>query len=147
MRKRKAFTLIELLIVIAIIAVLAVIIVLNLITARKKADFAKAKSEVKTVCDALMIDSTNGKLTNTVSGSETTNFIDLTTYVVTNNHKIPSLAKLPDRPSSSGGWDEDYKVSINTVGNDFEAEIKTPDNQYCSCKNGNIVTDDLCQMQ
>jgi prepilin-type N-terminal cleavage/methylation domain-containing protein len=72
MKKRPAFTLIELLIVVAIIAILAVIIVLNLLTARDKANYAKVKDELKTMSDAAQLSYNDGLTTAVNNWTEMT---------------------------------------------------------------------------
>ncbi len=53
MRKRKGFTLVEIMIVVAIIALLASIAIPNLLTARKSANDAAAKAELQTIQTAI----------------------------------------------------------------------------------------------
>lgn len=52
MKKRKGFTLVEIMIVVAIIALLAAIAIPNLLTARRSANDAAAKSELHTLSTA-----------------------------------------------------------------------------------------------
>jgi len=53
MKKRKGFTLVEIMIVVAIIALLASIAIPNLLTARKTANDAAAKAELQTIQTAI----------------------------------------------------------------------------------------------
>jgi prepilin-type N-terminal cleavage/methylation domain-containing protein len=70
MKKRKAFTLVEIMIVVAVIALLAAMAIPNLLTARRTANEAAAKSNVQTIATAAE------------------------TYAVTNNGIYPTQAQL-----------------------------------------------------
>ena len=68
--KHRAFTLIELLIVVAIIGILAAIAVPNFLNARIKAGVARCKADMKAAIDALeMYRLDNGKYIRTMSGA------------------------------------------------------------------------------
>lgn len=54
MKRRQAFTLIELLIVVAIIGILALIVIPNFLTAQVKAKVAASKAEIRMISDAVM---------------------------------------------------------------------------------------------
>ena len=130
MQKRKAFTLIELLIVIAIIAILAVIIVMNLLSARDKANYAKAKSEVQTISQAMMATIADGS-----SVLPTTATVSAATYIAAN----ASLAKNLTVPTPPSGWNN-YMITVtnNSGAYSYMASIVTPKASTCSYTNGNF---------
>ena len=65
--KKRGFTLIELLVVIAIIGILAVIIILNLASATEKSRYAKVKSELKVIDDAVSLSYIDINLVTSIS--------------------------------------------------------------------------------
>lgn len=114
--KQKGFTLIELLVVIAIIGILAVIIILNLASATEKSRYAKVKSELKNIDDAVSIAYTDGVSLETTAMNA---FRDLTDdnngynyKKIVDQSKTPLLGAAPVPPESfNKKW---YKVMINT---------------------------------
>jgi len=142
MKKRKAFTLIELLIVVAIIAILAVIIVLNLVSAREKANYAKVKDELKTMSDAARIGYTDGVVTAQTS------------WAVTDSTFLPKIkdsgganliTSVPIPPSGFGivsgatSYYQYYLKSSTDFGfRSYDKEYGTA--KYCGYLNGAIYT-------
>nr|HPL01854.1 prepilin-type N-terminal cleavage/methylation domain-containing protein [bacterium] len=116
---KKAFTLIELLIVIAIIAILAGVVFINLNSARSRAKDSQIKSDLSEFSKALEVLKVDRDLVNT-SGSNWTTLGESaagTTDASIPNWKDvdgnPLLAKLPTHPISGGA----YWVRIWTPSN------------------------------
>jgi len=154
MRKRKAFTLIELLIVIAIIAVLAIIVVMNLANARDKANYAKAKADMKTVSDAMRMSIAGGKLTAAtyaVQGSAAAPiaFKDVSpalTSALLDEDGVALLSAVPTPPTSSFA----YWVYISDDISSYTFSASTPKSgttvsNYCTFSKGNVVNDTYCR--
>lgn len=140
MQKRKAFTLIELLIVIAIIAILAVIVVMNLISARDKADYAKAQSELKGISDAAIADEVSGKLAVPATANSQATAVAVTSAI------IPSMTTTPTLPNSfSAITNNNYKIYyVTTAGatkgvHVFILTPKTAAGSLCEYFNGNVT--------
>lgn len=158
MRKRKAFTLIELLIVIAIIAVLAIIVVMNLSNARDKANYAKAKSDLKTVSDAVNMAVSAGKVTDSTFTTQGTATVPITLSSVSpslvstlkDEDNAFLLSVLPVPPTTS------FAYWAGPVGSTtFTFHASTPYSgsavadylKFCTFKRGNVVSDTNCRPQ
>lgn len=135
--KRKAFTLIELLIVVAIIAILAVIIVINLLNARQKANYAKARSELKTISDGIALAWSDGQT------GATTNWTTATTSNLSRFVNSSGTATIPQGPTKPANWPSDYTF-YSSSATDFGARIQDPKSvspaQYCGYIKGNLFT-------
>ncbi len=147
MKKRKAFTLIELLIVIAIIAILAIIIIMNLINARDKANYVKAKSDVKTIDDALMVTVADGAVYGDFAqgGMTISAFMSAQGNAGVDKFKKVIGSNVPTQPS---GWTSSFYVVVQPTNGIYQAFIYTPKNNYttaCMYENGNVKNNDNCQ--
>lgn len=159
MKMRKGFTLIELLIVIAIIAILAIIVVLNLANARDKANYARAKADVKTVSDAMRLAIAAGKVTNStwsVAQGNTTTPIAIASVAsptllaaLLDEDDNTLLAVLPTAPTGFGylAAIPTNPVSSSSTWSFYASTPKSGTNVglYCRFTNGNVVSDANCK--
>lgn len=140
MRKRKAFTLIELLIVVAIIAILAVIIIINLVSARDKANYAKVKTELKTVSDGIRLGYADGSTIPTAN----TAWVPASVSNLATFKNSSGTALLPGAPVSPSGWSGFYEF-YNSDSADYGVRIMdkahtTTPIKYCGYLKGNLNT-------
>ncbi len=142
MKSKKAFTLIELLIVIAIIGILAAMIFLSLNAARKKAQDAQVKSDMTTLSQALEIVKIDRNLTDVP-------WTVLTDNTTTNDSNI---TRWTDSGDPTTGNRLAGKLPVNPIGGSYYIKIVSSDyamlsrlnatNSYDCIKNGtsSIVT-------
>lgn len=140
MKKRKAFTLIELLIVVAIIAVLAVIIVLNLLSARDKANYARVKDDLNNLSQSVRLAYADGTVTSDVSfwvafKADT----DLAKIKGSDGKNLVSV--VPTAPTGFGVSGDYYQYYIKgSTDFGFRATDKANSGQYCGYLNGALFT-------
>ncbi len=138
--RKRGFTLIELLVVIAIIGILALLIILNLAGAAERSRYAKAKSELKTIDDAVTIAFVEASTKPAISGNFWQN-LGGTTYPLTNIQDSTGnnlIQNLPTKPADDWGV---YRVYVKGASNHY-AGIQTPSNgaDYCVFKGGSVYT-------
>ena len=132
---KKAFTLIELLIVIAIIAILAGVIFVNLNSARNRAKDAQVKSDLSEFSKALEILKVDRDLVNTSWNTLGESAAGTTDASIPNWKDVdgnPLLAKLPTHPISGGA----YRVRIWTPSNYALLSRLSKTNDYWCIRNG-----------
>ncbi len=143
--KKRGFTLIELLVVIAIIGILAVIIILNLAAASEKSRYAKVKSELKNIDDAVTISYTDGvqlvekqnptKLTDGSVG------FDYKTIVDKGGNRL--FSALPTPPDTFNRTN--YRVIIRGVSQhaallETSADSEGSSGEWCAYSSGAFIT-------
>lgn len=141
MKKRKAFTLIELLIVVAIIAILAVIIVLNLLSARDKANYAKVKAELQTLSDGIRLAYVDGPAVN----PESSFWIPADADSLARFKDSAGNAIFPTPPVKPSNWPSSYGSYqfYNASSTSFGARIADKDSgEFCGFLNGSKVPGD-----
>jgi len=131
---KKAFTLIELLIVIAIIAILAGVVFVNLNNARKRARDVEIKNNLSEFSKALEVIKVDKELTN-VAWSNITNsgtgMNSITTWKDVDNTTL--VAKLPSHPTSG----QYYRIKVWTGSNyALLARLYSTTNKYWCIRNG-----------
>lgn len=130
---KKAFTLIELLIVIAIIAILAGVIFVNLNSARNRAKDAQVKSDMSELSKALeviKVDRDLGVVNWSYLTATGTNDASISNWKDVDGN--PLLAKLPTHPISGGA----YRVRIWTPSNYALLSRLSKTNDYWCIRNG-----------
>jgi len=143
---KKGFTLIELLVVIAIIGILAVIIILNLASATEKSKYAKAKSELKILDDAITLAYVDGKVeaalpldkwkkVNKAGGSHDDNDYDISKLV--DSAGVRLILNAPETPTGNN-WDATFYVVRLNGASDHQTAIKTPKG-YCMYMGGSPI--------
>jgi len=114
MKSKKAFTLIELLIVIAIIGILAAVIFVSLNTARKKAQDTQVKSDLTSLSQALEIVKIDRALTATAW-----------TYVVDNTSSVTdaNISRWTDTATPGTGNRLVSKLPVNPFGGQYYIKV------------------------
>jgi prepilin-type N-terminal cleavage/methylation domain-containing protein len=140
MRKRRAFTLIELLIVVAIIAILAVIIVLNLLSARDKANYARVKDDLNNLSQAARIAYADGTVVSQSNWKafDPSALPSLKDSMGNNVVTVAPTAPSGFEASASGGYYQYFLRSSTDFG--FRAIDKAHADQYCGYINGVLFT-------
>jgi prepilin-type N-terminal cleavage/methylation domain-containing protein len=146
---RKAFTLVELLIVIAIIGILAAVILISLNTARLKAQDTQVKSDVSSLAKALEIVRVDRNLTATsgwmavVKNTSTTDDSNVSRWTdggLTNPTDAVGVGKelVPKVPTSpiSGGT---YSIRFGSTGYAIISKLNGTNNWYCSLNGNNTI--------
>lgn len=124
MRKTKAFTLIELLIVIVIIGILAVAVYLTVSGTRKKAGDANAKnsvSEVQKAVEAFISDTDANDPGSVIMGGETTALKPISSVI--NNLKIGNRNLLTSVPKDAKGGE----IEISASGSSYKIRAEAFD--------------------
>jgi len=141
MKTRKAFTLIELLIVIAIIGILSSVIYINLNSAKKKSEDAKIKSDVASLATALEVVRADRNLNDigwtTIVKDDTTNTEnninrwrdDGSTTIGLSATGKPLIANLPVNPVQGGNF------GIRVISNGYAIIANLNGSQVYWCNN------------
>lgn len=132
---KKAFTLIELLIVIAIIAILAGIVFVNLNSARTRAKDAQVKNDMSEFSKALEVLKVDRELKNTAwnaigESTAVTNDSSIANWKDVDGNSL--LAKLPTHPISGGS----YRIKIWSPSNYALLSRLSKNNAYWCIRNG-----------
>lgn len=112
-KTKKAFTLVELLVVVAIIGILAVIIIINILSARQKAIVSRIQADLSTVTSAYASAIADGAI---IPGAGNANdWVSEATSLNLNLWKVgnqQTLASLPESPlAGQKYW---YRIESNT---------------------------------
>ncbi|MFA4996086.1 MAG: type II secretion system protein [Patescibacteria group bacterium] len=129
--KSKAFTLVELLIVMAIIGVLAAIVVVNLTRSQKISRDARRVADLDTINTALMLhyDSKKKVITSACDNNTyTVNDLNLNHFLVDEGY-LPSMPKDPKYPTS-GNYYEQYLYVSTTYSTHYYPHVASSCGDY-----------------
>jgi len=144
-KSKKAFTLIELLIVIAIIGILAAVIFVNLNAARNKANDAQVKSDLVSLSQALEIVKVDRNLKAPAANPAT--IVADSTIITDDNinnwldsNGKPMIASVPKNPVGGTGINS-YYINISTTDStSYAIYSKLTSGQFYCIQNGTSST-------
>lgn len=134
---KKAFTLIELLIVIAIIAILATVVFVNLNSARNRAKDAQVKSDLSELSKALEVIKVDRDLDKSAWGdlnTSSSNDNNITRWLDVDGNRL--VSNLPSNPNNKSPLNGHYRIRIIDSGSYALLGDLSAKNEYWCVHNG-----------